>query len=250
MSLIKTTIQYLNNIAWLSPDGCDFMVGAHVDIYRINISSNLMFQKSFLSIMHSNEIERSERYLRVVDKNRYIVSRGALRNILGNYLNQEPASVQFKIGANKKPHLINTGKTTVKYNISHSGDWILLAIANSEIGADIEFIAHDFIYKDIINDYFSKEEVGYIMQDQSIERFYLLWTRKEALTKATGKGLDDNLQAIPSLAGVHYGEGNLATLQNNWMISSFKLNNNYMASVAYNSSVKNIRFMDVEFPEN
>lgn len=250
MSPNKTSIRYLNNISWLSPGAGDFVTGDHIDIYRINISSNLILLDNFLAIMPPDEIERSERYFQIKDRNRYIVSRGALRNIFSKYLSQQPESVQFKIGLNKKPHLINTGNVQISYNISHSGDWILLAITNSEIGADTEFKEPDFNYKDIINDCFSEEEVDYIKQDQSVERFYLLWTRKESLTKATGKGLDDDLKIIPSLDGEHHIKNNVARPVNNWLVNSFELYDQYVASVASNFLIKKIKFWDIKLNHN
>ena len=46
---------------------------------------------------------------------------------------------------------------------------------------------------------FDHQESSFILSDDPITKFYLLWTRKEALIKATGEGLTDHLNEVPSL---------------------------------------------------
>jgi 4'-phosphopantetheinyl transferase len=247
MPAIKIHNQYLNNIDWVSGSGCDYAMGNHVDIWRINITSNLSFLNTFLTIMHPDEIARANRYFHIRDKNRFIVSRGALRNILGKYLNLQPSAVEFEVGPNKKPYIKSNAGNTLCYNLSHSGDWILLAVSNSEIGADTEFINNSYGYKDVLQDNFSNKEITYINQASSIERFFMLWTRKEALTKATGKGLDEDLKLIPCLDGDHFADSDIISSTNDWLVSTFKINGQYLASVASNPKMGLARFWDIYF---
>ena len=248
MGLIKIHNRYLENIAWTNAETCDFaLINNNIDIWRINISANLPLLTSFLSIINPGEIARSNKYFHTKDKNRFIISRGALRHILGKYLNRSPNSIEFGIGENKKPYLVNSD---LHYNISHSGDWILCAVSNPEIGADVELINHDFKYQEVIEDNFSSDEVNYIRQNLSIERFFMLWTRKEALTKATGKGLDEDLKLIPCLDGVHPAQSDVISSANDWLISSFKLYEDYIASVASDTLPNEIRFWDIDFKKS
>ena len=247
MSLIKIQIQYLNNLNWLNGSLCDYTMGNNVDIWKVNIASNLHLLNNFLAIMHPEEIVRADRYYHVRDKNRFIISRGALRNILGKYLNIPASSVEFGMGYNKKPHIKNATGNKHYYNMSHSGDWILIAVSNSAIGADTEFINQAYSYKDVLQDNFSSEEIAYISQASSIERFFMLWTRKEALTKATGKGLDEDLKQIPCLDGIHLAESGVISSTNDWLVSTFTLNEQYFASVASIPHISCIRFFNIYF---
>jgi 4'-phosphopantetheinyl transferase len=243
MALIKITNRYLDDLTWTNAATCDFSPGTNVDVWRINISANLSLLDSFLAIMPPSEIARADRYFQTKDKNRYIISRGALRNVLGKYLNQSSGSVEFGAGENKKPYIINSN---LNYNMSHSGDWILFAISNTKIGADTELINNAFNYQEVIEDNFSVDEVNYIRESASIERFYMLWTRKEALTKATGKGLDGDLKLLPCMDGIHFARGDVISSADNWLISSFKLNEHYTASIASDESIKKMRFWDID----
>jgi 4'-phosphopantetheinyl transferase len=250
MGLIEISNRYLSTVNWMNSSACVFNVSEHVDVWKIEVSADSLLLDSFLAIMPPGEIDRANRYFQTKDKNRYITSRGALRNILGEYLNQPPASVTFGIDIGKKPFILNTGATPLHYNISHSGNWILLAVSTSTIGADIELINYSFDYKEVIDDIFNPEEVNYIKQTQPIERFFQLWTRKEALTKATGKGLDDNMKAMPGLDGVHFVQSNLIASSNNWLISSFNVQGQYEASIASNPAISEMLFWDVCFKPN
>jgi 4'-phosphopantetheinyl transferase len=247
VDLTKICNQYLSDITWLNAATSDFLISNTIDVWRIKVSSNLSLLDSFLAIMQPGEIARANRYFKTDDKSRFIISRGALRNILGTYLNQLPQAIEFGQGTNKKPFVKNTGNTELHYNISHSGDWILLAISNSEVGVDTEFVNQSFAYKEVIQENFSTDEIGYINEKLSTERFFMLWTRKEALTKATGKGLDDDLKLIPCLDGIHFSQSNVMAPAANWLVSSFELHEQYIASIAHNVTTTKIKFWDVCF---
>ncbi|HEY8781754.1 MAG TPA: 4'-phosphopantetheinyl transferase superfamily protein [Mucilaginibacter sp.] len=244
MSLIKIYNRYLDDISWVNASACDFKLDNNIDVWRINISSNFSLLNNFLALINPGEIARANRYFHTRDKNRFIISRGALRIILGKYLNQQPSSIELEIGVNKKPHIKNAN---LQYNISHSGDWILLAVSSSNIGADTELVDVTYNYRDVLEDNFSTNEISYINQTSSVERFFMLWTRKESLTKATGKGLDEDLKLIPCLDGVHSVQSSLISSTTDWLISSFKLSENYLASIADSAQAEATRFWDIYF---
>jgi 4'-phosphopantetheinyl transferase len=243
--MVKITNQFLNTINWVEASACDYAVNNNIDLWRIHIPINLSKLAQFSSLNNPAEIDRANRYYHTKDKNRFIISRAGLRIILGRYLNVHPSSVDFEIGQNKKPHIKNN--SNLYYNISHSGDWIVIAVSNSELGADIEFVNHSFGYKDVLADNFSQPEVNYINENSSAERFFMLWTRKEALTKATGKGLDGDLKLIPCLDGTHYTQTSIVSPGSDWLINTFKLAENYLASIAANPQSNTTRFWDISF---
>jgi 4'-phosphopantetheinyl transferase len=234
-------------VQWRDTQACNFTIDENINIWRVCVSENVSFIDSFLAFMKPEEIARANRYFHAKDRNRYIISRGLLRNILGNYLKQQPAEVEFKIGPNKKPFVVNNGKDSLQYNISHAGDWILLAISNSDVGADTEVVDNGFDYEEVIKEYFGSEEITYIKQSTPAERFFTLWTRKEALTKATAKGIDNNLKLIPVLDGIHSISSHIISSANDWLISSFKLNNQYVGSIAANPVTETFMFWDIDF---
>ena len=247
MSSVKISNRYLKKTNWLSPIECTFVINNAVDIWKICVSENTSLLDSFLAVMHPEEIERAKRYFFTKDKNRHIVCHGALRIILGQYLNTPPLLLVFGTGMNGKPFVENSNAVNIQFNISHSGDYILIAISNDEVGVDIEMIREEFDYSDIIGEYFSTAEINFIKQNNSAERFFMFWTRKEALLKATAKGLDDDLKLVCSMDGTHAISGNTISTINNWEISSFNVNPQYIASIAVNPSVIAAGYWDIDF---
>ena len=77
------------------------------------------------------------------------------------------------------------------FNISHSGDYVVLAEADTAVGVDIEKIESSV--GDWAKIALSPSEYEWLMGkapgDESLEyRFYWLWTRKESLVKCEGHG--------------------------------------------------------------
>lgn len=78
------------------------------------------------------------------------------------------------------------------FSISHSGDQILCACSEQEIGADLQKVTSQNWYG-IAERFFSKEEKEYLetMPERTSARdaFFKLWTKKEAYGKLMGEGL-------------------------------------------------------------
>ena len=82
------------------------------------------------------------------------------------------------------------------FNISHSGDMIVCAaLRGGQIGIDIEQIRP--IDMEDYRDYLTGNEWLYINKQPDRQKaFFEIWTRKEALIKACGTGLDAELNTI------------------------------------------------------
>jgi len=214
-------------------------------IWRIKIIASIRRIDNLSILLKSDELERANRYYFERDRRRFITSRGALRILLGKYLKKNPADIEFTTTVNKKPSL-KEPLNNLYYNISHSENYILIAIANSEVGIDVEKVDPHFDWKDILQSSFSKDEIFGIQKSKSPnDAFYLLWTRKEALAKATGKGLQDNLLIFPSLDGIHHL--NQFEFSNSWEIRSFKIDQHTKGSVAYPPSIITSKFFIMNF---
>jgi 4'-phosphopantetheinyl transferase len=237
---------YLSNVNWQKALSSFAINNSEVHIWRINISHNLSSLNQFKALLNAAEFARAGKYLQRKDHDRFIVSRGAQRIILGWYLNMPPGQFEFLLGDNKKPYLFSEDGKSLHYNVSHSGDWIVLAIASSPVGTDIEFIDEAFKFQDILPDNFNKEEATYINHENSTERFFILWTRKEAILKATGQGLGEHLQITPALNGEHPLHHSLTGADKNWILNSFNIQPGYIGSVAVEDAGQSFVFFDAD----
>ncbi len=122
---------------------------------------------------------------------------------------------------------------TFDFNISHSGNLVACALSqHTKIGLDIEKIKP---YRDSHLHAFFNEEERLLIADakDSLDTFYDLWTRKEAVLKADGRGLTLARKKL------HF-EGNLAIIENDaqWEIHNLAINEEYAANVAIEPSYR------------
>lgn len=100
-----------------------------------------------------------------------------------------------------KPFLSDS---SVHFNLSHSGDYIVLAVGENEVGIDIE---KSVPYSDdVAKKCFVPEEYRLLKEQKDIDSFYMLWTAKESVMKACGKGLQmppESFCVLPVEDGPH-----------------------------------------------
>ncbi|RFZ90714.1 hypothetical protein D0C36_17285 [Mucilaginibacter conchicola] len=227
------TNRFINNVNWETTAGeLALPQQDEVHVWRIQISANIYRLDDLRKLLTPEEISRGDKYHQLKDRQRFVVGRGLQRIVLGKYLNQEPARLNFVLGDNKKPYLPAGDGMELHYNVSHSGNWIMLAVSQDPVGADVEFIDSVFPFDDILPEHFSANEIAYIKSLDKTNLFYKLWTRKEAFLKATGQGLGEHLRDTPSLDGEHELKANLYGAHKDWNQQSFFVADGYMASVA------------------
>ena len=123
----------------------------------------------------------------------------ALRQILALYFGARPEQLQFTQQEKGKPEMAAaTNSIHLTFNLSHSGELALLAVAlHLQLGVDVECIRSDFGGQEIANRFFSRQEVEKLcslpvgLRNQA---FFHCWTRKEAYIKAIGEGLSKPLE--------------------------------------------------------
>jgi len=155
------------------------------------------------------ELSRAERFAFQKHRRAFIAAHGVLRSILARYLSMEPARLRFSCGPQGKPLLSAECRAEdLRFNMSHSGALALYAVSRGlEVGVDVERIAADVDWEQIVDRLFSPAEVSAIRalpQGGQREAFFSCWTRKEACIKAAGGGLSiplDRLEVFPEPSG-------------------------------------------------
>lgn len=102
-----------------------------------------------------------------------------------------PLLLHYHYGADGKPYL----EEGPFFSLSHSGEYAACAIAEQEIGLDIQQ-EKAFDSMKLAKRFFSETEQQELAKCPPEEReklFYYFWTRKEAYGKLTGRGLKDGL---------------------------------------------------------
>lgn len=120
-----------------------------------------------------------------------MLGRALLRSQLGSMLDIDPCVPALSTGARGKPHLASP-TSRVQFNLSHSGDVVVVAIARSEVGVDIEAIRPIERAERLARRFFSRAETDAVLAATGAARDYAflrIWTQKEAWLKATGLGV-------------------------------------------------------------
>ncbi len=151
-----------------------------------------------VEVLSPDEVERANRFKRVNDRNRYVFSYANLRVILGLYLNVPPASLQFEKNSFGKPYICGESNPQgLCFNMSHTGNVVMLAISlKHEVGIDIEKVREFDKLDNVAYNFLSSCEADYyntLSKEKKKQFFFLSWVRKEALIKAQGKGVGENL---------------------------------------------------------
>lgn len=97
---------------------------------------------------------------------------------------KEDLITAWNLGKYKKPFI----RGWMEFNISHSGNLVLFAYSEQELGIDIEQ-KKELNYQDIMACLHSKEQELIVSSDNPSKTFYDVWVRKEALMKALGIGI-------------------------------------------------------------
>ncbi|UOE52113.1 4'-phosphopantetheinyl transferase superfamily protein [Mucilaginibacter sp. SMC90] len=246
MGIVRVEVLDLDTVEWRHSTNLNLTIGDHADVWRVKINDHLSLIGKLKKLLLPDEIARAGRYYQEKDRHRFIVSRASLRVILGWYLNQKPEDIRFQTGTNKKP-FVETAGIAVNYNVSHSDEWVTIAVSETAVGIDTEKIDPSFDYREILTDNFSEDEISFINQNNPAEKFILLWTRKESITKLTSQGLDERIKHIPSLNGDHKISDEIIHSSQAIKLVSFKLDNSNLATLAYeHEDLIPILFLDID----
>jgi 4'-phosphopantetheinyl transferase len=128
-------------------------------------------------------------------RRRFVAARAALRSILAEYLGVAPRDVPLAASPAGKPHVVD--RPDLQFNLSHSADLLVCAVASQPVGVDVERIRpHDDVMA-IARRFFAPEECDALERlpaHRRVDAFYACWTRKEAYLKALGLGVGESLR--------------------------------------------------------
>jgi 4'-phosphopantetheinyl transferase len=187
--------------SWAPNSGQFEFEDQEVHVWRAYLDCEEIELHRFDETLAPDEKARADRFVFRQDRNRYVAARGALRELLGRYLDRSPAAIEFDYTTKGKPSLrAALNERSIQFNVSHSHGLALLAFAlGRNLGIDVEFIRPELPADEIAQRYFSPKEVMELRTlppSLRAEGFYLCWTRKEAYIKATGEGLHVPLESF------------------------------------------------------
>jgi len=201
-------------------------------IYSIYLPNFSALEEDLYKFLNSLEIKKAKRFYKEIDRNRFIIYRAILKLVLGAYTQLDVKKIYLDYDFNRKPYLAS--HPWLHFNVSHSENFAVIAISRKKVGIDIEYLSDDFKFSNLLPDIFDDNERLSIQNATDKKTtFYTLWTRKESLVKALGKGIDEDFKYIPSSDGNHNLDFKLIKNSQNWQVYSFDLADRYVCAIAF-----------------
>lgn len=206
-----------------------------VDLWFADLSLPAREQRELDALLTPDETARAERFRFAEHRRRFSASRGLLRLVLSCYLGMPPARIELEYTKKGKPRLAGS-QVALQFNLAHSGPgWLLGLTRSAPVGVDLEQqLALDDAMA-IAKRFFARRESAAIQELPPAERlraFYRIWTRKEALLKATGLGITGGLRRFV------VGHGREAQLfrapddPEHWSLTNLEPTRDYVGAIA------------------
>lgn len=139
--------------------------------------------------------------------------------------------ITFCYGSNGKPYI--EGAEKLYFNLSHSGEKMMCAVSEREIGCDVEQIKDCRMR--VAEHFFCESEYRFIQAQKTEEErrdmFFRFWTLKESFMKATGLGMRLPLRDFE----IQIGEDGVSVKQKAapriWYMKELDIGNGYKGAV-------------------
>ena len=174
--------------------------------------------------------------------------RAPLRALLGIYLGVPPDAVILVESEHGRPELAPSWGQRLQFNWSHSGDTALVVIARDGTpGIDVERLRPRPRAMELAERFFHDEEAAALarLEGQQRERAFLqLWTAKEAVLKAVGRGIAFGLDRLkvtvpPAPPSLIWLDGDDAT---QWQLRALSPDEGHLASVAWRGPARDLSY--------
>jgi 4'-phosphopantetheinyl transferase len=188
-------------ILWPTHSGDLQLARNEIHVWAAPLSVEPDSLEAFARILTPDEKTRAERFKFDKHRNRFIAGRGSLRDVLSRYLHSKPEELRFDYSVNGKPGFAEGFEDGgVHFNLAHSEDLALISVTRiAPVGVDVECVRAMRDMEQLVARFFSARENELFQKVPTSEKpaaFFNLWTRKEALLKATGEGITRSLSLV------------------------------------------------------
>jgi 4'-phosphopantetheinyl transferase len=228
------------------------LLPGQVHVWTIPLEQTREAAAKLENVLAEEEQRRASGFVVDEPRRRFVAGRGALRILLGRYLNIEPQIVQFTSNPYGKPFLTPGIKTGgLEFNLTHTRRLVLAAFARGcRVGIDVEWLREINEFNEIAARFFTAGEnaaLGNIPENKRLAAFYEYWTCKEAFIKAIGEGVSHPLDSF-EIEFKDEGAPHLHRLDQQasdsklWTIKIFKPGAGYSAALAVEAAQINVEF--------
>lgn len=202
-----------------------------------------------------DEVARARRFRRPGDRDRFVAGRALVRLALGRALEVAPEEVELVRGPNGKPVVRRApGTAGPFFNVAHSGALVVLALdAGARVGIDVDAVGARPGLAEVARRVCSEAELASLealTEREASAAVARVWTRKEAVAKASGQGLSAPFDriAVPLDAPAAPGAVLLGTVAavDEWSLWSVSVPAGYVAALAVEGAPGEVAVAEVD----
>jgi 4'-phosphopantetheinyl transferase len=152
-----------------------------------------LLQGEYVERLNTDEQHRMMRYVRSIDRGRYIIARTLVRSVLARYYDVDPSLLVFGEDEYRRPYVAYPADAQdIVFNVSHSSGIAAVAVSRqNRLGMDVESIPEATIVAEVSCCLATTEQeiIAASPPDTRCRVFTDLWTLKESYIKALGRGM-------------------------------------------------------------
>lgn len=216
-------------------------------VYDEEISDPELLRK-YYALLNKEEKAQKDRYYFPRNRHQYLITRALVRTVLSQYFSAiDPTELIFKTNAYGKPYIANPSISfPLEFNISHTEKLITLAVTNGvKVGVDVEYNQRNSNLISIAERFFSPSEIddlNLLDLKHKHDRFFDLWTLKEAYIKAKSLGLSIPLDKFcyrfkdKNTINIHFDDSHIIDKPSNWQFFQLIPNEFHKIAIALTDS--------------
>ncbi len=162
-------------------------------VLHVDLTANHEHERHARAVLDGDEQERWHRFASDRPRREFALCRAALRFSLSERLGCSVSQLSFHYRKHGKPYAtVGEKPVSLGFNVSHSGRHGLIALGHRTcIGVDVEerIARRDFDgIGSMVYSPRERQSLASVKGQQKMDRFFQLWSLKEALIKALGSG--------------------------------------------------------------
>lgn len=167
-----------------------------ITVYILNYQDVENVPRECFDSIYPDRLAESENFVFRADALRSLGVAVLLKDVLG----LEEKDIKYEEYG--KPY---TDTRPISFSLSHSGDYIVLAVSANNVGVDIERLSTECM--DIAGNVFTSKEIQWLNNDEDsrAKRFMQIWTLKECVSKITGLGLNTDYREFTVMPLIYDG---------------------------------------------
>lgn len=215
-----------------------------LDVWVLSVSG-VRADRADLSVLDERERERAAKFVRDVDRHSYLAAHIGLRHVLGRHLGLPPAQLAFRrevcpnCGALHGRPALADADAAVQFSLSHGGDLVLVGLAATAVGVDVEEVPDPQVAADLTARLHPAEQREITEAQRPGAAFARVWTRKEAYLKGIGTGLSRGL------ATDYLGGTGLSPLPDGWSVLDVSVPAGYAGAAAVAGPTPDTRVLEL-----